>query len=422
MFTASLSMRACFRPAAAAVLLSAACVAGVAHAAITTVATLASFTSATTAAGTDNFSNLTINSNLGLTTVNRTAGAYAYNMVTQTDFYVVPVAGAIAVSTSNFADTLTFGGFASSVRAFGGNFYGTNILGEVTAGGLTLLATDINGATLSAPATGGSASGFLGFISDVPLRSVVLSMTTPNTNVFASVDNVVMAARRNMMAPPATIISHVLASGTAADEVIGLFATPFMRAKSVLDAALVAGLVEHFVALAQRDNNSSAQLSHTEMLRPADSPLFVKVAALITPKLADFGALMFGEHLGWSVKEMWVNVLDTGGRQAMHNHANSFISGVVYLTDTHPESCTVFMKSPGGTDFIFRNDHAHTTPGPYSADKWVSPQPTPGDMVLFPSYLMHAVPPNPGARRISLAFNAIPTRLDSWGYAVSFSG
>jgi uncharacterized protein (TIGR02466 family) len=131
---------------------------------------------------------------------------------------------------------------------------------------------------------------------------------------------------------------------------------------------------------------------------------------------------MFGERLGWSLKEMWVNVLDTGGRQAMHNHANSFISGVVYLTPTHPASQTVFMKSPGGTDFAFRNDHAGTSAGEYSADKWVSPAPAPGDMVLFPSYLMHAVPPNPGERRVSLAFNAIPTRLDSWGYRVTFGG
>ena len=30
-------------------------------------------------------------------------------------------------------------------------------------------------------------------------------------------------------------------------------------------------------------------------------------------------------------------------------------------------------------------------------------------MVLFPSYLMHAVPPNQGERRITLSFNAIPT-------------
>lgn len=206
------------------------------------------------------------------------------------------------------------------------------------------------------------------------------------------------------------------------DEVIGIFPTPFLRAPATLDAALVRGLVAHFSARALHDNSSSDNLSHTELLRPADSPLLVDVAALITPKLVEFGALLFGERIGWSLKEMWVNVLDPGGRQAMHNHANSFISGVVYLTPTHPESQTVFMKSPGGTDFIFRNDHAGTTPGPFSADKWVSPAPQPGDAVFFPSYLMHAVPPNQGERRITLAFNAIPVRLDSWGYTVRFSG
>jgi uncharacterized protein (TIGR02466 family) len=184
----------------------------------------------------------------------------------------------------------------------------------------------------------------------------------------------------------------------------------------------VQALVAHFSTLAWRENSSSLNLSHTELLRPADSPLFVDTAALISPRLVDFGALLFGERLGWSIKEMWVNVLDTGGRQAMHNHANSFVSGVVYLTPTHPDSQTVFMKSPGGTDFAFRNDHAGTKPGAYSADKWISPAPQPGDLVLFPSYLMHAVPPNAGERRITLAFNAIPTRLDSWGYTVAFSG
>jgi len=206
------------------------------------------------------------------------------------------------------------------------------------------------------------------------------------------------------------------------DQVIDLFPTPFLRSPAALGAALVDGLVTHFSALALRDNSSSDHLSHTQMLRPGDSPLLVQTAALITPKLVDFGALLFGERIGWSVKEMWVNVLDTGGRQAMHNHANSFISGVVYLTPTHPQSQTVFMKSPGGHDFAFKNDHAGMTPSPYSADQWISPAPAPGDLVLFPSYLMHAVPPNLGARRITLAFNAIPTRLDSWGYAIGFSG
>ncbi len=207
-----------------------------------------------------------------------------------------------------------------------------------------------------------------------------------------------------------------------AKEVIGLFPTPFMHAPRALGRELVTDLAVQFSATATRANNSSANLAHTAMLRPGDSPLFVRAATVITPLLADFGAVLFGERLGWSLKEMWVNVLETDGRQAMHNHANSFISGVVYLTPTHPDARTVFMKSPGGTDFAFRNDHAGVTTGPYNADKWIGPQPEPGDVVLFPSYLLHAVPPNPGERRITLSFNAIPTRLDSWGYQVSFSG
>jgi uncharacterized protein (TIGR02466 family) len=206
------------------------------------------------------------------------------------------------------------------------------------------------------------------------------------------------------------------------DQVFGIFPTPFMRAPSTLGHALVSQLIEHFTARATRDNSSSANLSHTAMLQPSDSPLLVEVAALIKPKLVEFGVHLFGERLPWLLKEMWVNVLDTGGRQAMHNHANSFISGVVYLTPTHPASSTVFMKSPGGSEFMFRNDHEGMTPSEFSADKWLSPTPEPGDLVLFPSYLMHAVPPNQGQRRVTLSFNSIPAQLNSWGYQIRFSG
>ena len=204
------------------------------------------------------------------------------------------------------------------------------------------------------------------------------------------------------------------------NEVIGIFPTPIMRAPATLPKPLVDGLVAHFSTLALRDNNASANLSHTEMLSPSDSPLLIEAAALITPKLSEFGALLFGEKLGWSLKEMWVNVLDKGGHQAMHNHANSFISGVVYLTPTHESSRTVFMKSPGGTDFAFKNDHNGVITSQFNAEKWISPHPEPGDLILFPSYLMHAVPPNAGERRLTLAMNAIPVQLNSWGYIVKF--
>lgn len=204
------------------------------------------------------------------------------------------------------------------------------------------------------------------------------------------------------------------------DDVFGLFPTPLMRAQGALGAELVQGLARHFSVQASSANQASGSLSHTTLLRPEDSPLLVDAAVLITPKLIDMGALMFGERLDWSIKEMWVNVLDGGGLQAPHTHANSFISGVVYLTPTHPGSQTVFMKSSGGSEFLFKHENAHITPTPFNAERWVSPAPAAGDLILFPSYLMHGVPVNQGERRITLSFNAIPSGLDSWGYAVKF--
>src|SRR5262245_14823064 len=100
-------------------------------------------------------------------------------------------------------------------------------------------------------------------------------------------------------------------------EVIGLFPTPFMRLPGTLAPDLVRGLVAHFSATAVQANNSSPNLSHTAMLKPSESPLLVRAAGVITPKLADFGELLFGERLGWSLKEMWVNVLDQGDRKSV---------------------------------------------------------------------------------------------------------
>src|SRR4051794_24565188 len=76
----------------------------------------------------------------------------------------------------------------------------------------------------------------------------------------------------------------------AMDQVFGIFPTPFMRAPGALGQPLVSQLVQHFSEKATRDNSSSANLSHTAMLQPGDSPLLVDAAKLITPKLVEFGS------------------------------------------------------------------------------------------------------------------------------------
>ena len=205
------------------------------------------------------------------------------------------------------------------------------------------------------------------------------------------------------------------------DHVTGLFPTPFMRVEGLLGPALVASLVDYFSPAATQTNRQSLALAHSEILNPDAHPLCLDVVRLVAPKLVDFGALLFGERLDWRVKELWVNLLQTGGRQSVHNHANSFVSGVIYLTRSHPSANTVFMKGLGGRDFVFNNTNANSALGPFNADQWVMPEAAAGDMVLFPSYLLHEVPVNQGGQRISLAFNAMPQRLDSWGYGMCFS-
>lgn len=168
-------------------------------AAATAQATLTTFTNATTfvsltGASVDGFADLSINADLGTASLPRTAGAYGYSVQTETGLFTVPVASALALSTGLFSDTLTLTGFSSPVLAVGLNAYGTNILGELTGGALTVLATDINGLTRSISLAGGSTSGFAGFVSDTPIASLKLSMTSPNTNVYASLDNVAISA------------------------------------------------------------------------------------------------------------------------------------------------------------------------------------------------------------------------------------
>jgi uncharacterized protein (TIGR02466 family) len=204
-------------------------------------------------------------------------------------------------------------------------------------------------------------------------------------------------------------------------QVIGLFPIPVMRVEKLVSGDLISSFTAQIRTSHTTANWKSDRLSHTPIADPQSNRMFAQVSKLVTPKLAEFGELLFGEQLQWSIKEIWVNVLEAGGRQAVHTHANSFISGVVYLTRSHPSANIVFHKSLGGRDFIFSNHNKNARIGPYNGSKWVMPEISAGDLVLFPSYLLHEVPTNQGEQRISISFNAIPRQLDNFGYAIKFS-
>ncbi|MEM8683037.1 MAG: putative 2OG-Fe(II) oxygenase [Pseudomonadota bacterium] len=203
--------------------------------------------------------------------------------------------------------------------------------------------------------------------------------------------------------------------------VTGLFPVPLMIVSEALPQRLVDGLLADFAAAPTATNSQSNQLSHTNVVEADATDNFRQVAVTATPHVVEFGKLLFGEALEWIIKEMWMNRLESGGQQSVHSHANSFISGVVYLNETDPSTRTVFYRGMGGRDFVLANEHPGTKTGPYNAQKWAVPQPAPGDMVLFPSYMLHEVPQNAGDTRFSLAFNVVPTRLRSYDYELRLS-
>lgn len=204
------------------------------------------------------------------------------------------------------------------------------------------------------------------------------------------------------------------------DEVIGLFPTPVMLVEKVLDDEVMASYRDDAHTSNKEINAQTDLLSHTTPINPKSKGSYNRIAKLVAPKLVEFGALLFGEKLQWTIKEMWVNILEKGGHQLIHTHANSFISGVIYLTESHPSALTVFHKSIGGSNFIFRHAGENMEMGPFNSDKWQMPEVSPGDMILFPSYMLHEVPVNQGDQRMTIAFNAIPKSLGSWGYKIKF--
>lgn len=203
-------------------------------------------------------------------------------------------------------------------------------------------------------------------------------------------------------------------------EIFELFPTPVMHVPALISPVAAAALADRLARTAGVPNDRSAGLAHTQILGPGDDAEVDAVIGQIGTHLQAFGQLLFGETLRWLVKEVWVNVLRTGGSQKLHNHANCFASGVLYLTPSDPSARTLFTRSLGGTEFAFRNTNANAAPSAFNAEKWSAPRPAPGDLIIFPSYLLHEVPVNLGAERVTLAFNAIPHRLDAHGYAISF--
>ena len=115
------------------------------------------------------------------------------------------------------------------------------------------------------------------------------------------------------------------------------------------------------------------------------------------------------KDLEFYITQSWLNYTKLGGSHGMHNHQNSFISGVFYLSA--PEGNGISFYDPNmRIKRILKIDSSLENPSQWQGEKITVPLET-NQLVLFPSWLGHAVDPNPEqtTTRLSLAFNVFFT-------------
>ena len=84
------------------------------------------------------------------------------------------------------------------------------------------------------------------------------------------------------------------------DYIEPLFPIPLMRCQGVLPAEIVAEAAAAIRDAKIEQNLRSDQLFHTEVANPLERPIFRKLAEFATPKMEEFGMLLFGDKLRWN--------------------------------------------------------------------------------------------------------------------------
>ena len=117
------------------------------------------------------------------------------------------------------------------------------------------------------------------------------------------------------------------------------------------------------------------------------------------------------DYDSYKITQSWLTFKYPNESHVSHSHPNSLVSGVLYYGDIDSSTSQIIFHRGGS----YPDSHSIILPkhklkkGPHSYIE-AHHHPTPGNLILFPSYLRHSVPINTTNKiRKSLAFNVVPT-------------
>lgn len=113
-----------------------------------------------------------------------------------------------------------------------------------------------------------------------------------------------------------------------------------------------------------------------------------------------------GECSGFKIRDSWLNIMDVGVSHGHHNHPGYALSGTYYFR-VNAEQGAIKFSNPNILMFHCQFPQGNLCP------QTLDIVPDDGDIVLFPSWLVHATNKNASTeQRISVAFNLDPVDLD----------
>lgn len=169
----------------------------------------------------------------------------------------------------------------------------------------------------------------------------------------------------------------------------------------------------------QYTNSESDKLSHIDHYSVVEKEPFERFRLWVEQQAETFVRDVMGHYLQETmmVTDSWINQCDEGGYQMAHYHANSLISGLYYVNYTEDMSPTYFAKACG--------THLHHPDSPSlnlnyekntrfnQIDQVVVKE---GDVILWPSQIIHGFKKNNVHARTTLSMNLMPTIMSNGEY------
>jgi uncharacterized protein (TIGR02466 family) len=161
-----------------------------------------------------------------------------------------------------------------------------------------------------------------------------------------------------------------------------------------------------YVQACKEDNLNTSYFKHHDTLADLDlDELREQILTCAVEYAHSMGLMISADQLR---VDSWINFFEPGQSEQQHNHYGNFISGTYYVQGAPQSGCYRFFD-PAVQKTMWRGIYLRGAQPTVSNITSGEYQPQPGMLILFPSWLEHAVLPNHSNQtRISIAFNINP--------------